>query len=138
MFLDWLRGAVFTALSATSVNIEFIAGNGFHPSMWNVYREDGSFACQVRDNAPLKDCTDSRAHPGRNLFRFSGRNVGTYWRPISFFKTTLASNRMIALHCYLLWVQLSFFKARFFPLCLASTRLTVVSRSSTRLVVRRF
>ncbi len=107
LFLDPFRGAVFTALSTTSVNIQFLIGNGFPNSFWHVKREDGSEACQVWDGYPLKDCTAEYAHPGKNLFRLNGLNL----EPRTFFKSTLASNRMMALHCCSLCVQLPHLKA---------------------------
>ncbi len=90
---DWLRDATLTALSPTSVNIEFVAGNDFHPSLWEVQREDWSTACSVSDRAPLRDCTDSRARFGRNSFRLGGRNGNTHWSPRSAHKNTLATGR---------------------------------------------
>ncbi len=85
-------------MSKTAVNIEFVAGNEFHPSLWEVQREDWSIACSVSDSAPLKDCTDSRARPGRNLFRLGGKNGIAYWGPTSVHKNTLTSNRTIAFY----------------------------------------
>ncbi len=76
-------------MSTTAVNIEVVAGNEFHPSLWEVEREDGSMACSVSDRAPLKDCTDSRARPGKNLFRLGGRNGIAYWTPCQFAKPRL-------------------------------------------------
>ncbi len=95
VFIDWIRDATLTALSTSSVNIEFVAGNELHPALWEVQREDWSIACSVSDNAALKDCTETRARSGRNLFRLGGQNGISHWVPISVYKNTLTSNRTI-------------------------------------------
>ncbi len=90
---DWLRDATLTAMSTSSVNVEFVAGSAYHPSLWKVKREDWSDACTVSDNARLKDCTAYHAHPGRNLFRLGGIDGSTGWVPVWVYKNTLTSNR---------------------------------------------
>ncbi len=88
-----LRDATLTALSTTSVNVEFVAGSGKHPTLWEVQRENWQTACEVSDNAPLKDCTVYDLHPGRNLLRLGGYDGYIHWAPKPVYKNTLTSNR---------------------------------------------
>ncbi len=93
VFSASLKDATLTALSTSSVNIEVVAGDAYHPAIWEIQREDWSMACTVSDTAPLKDCTAYGAHPGRNHFRIGGSRGNSGWVPKNAYKNTLTSDR---------------------------------------------
>ncbi len=134
--LAWIKDATLTALSTSSVNIAFVGGNGHHPSLWEVQREDWSIACSVRDNAPLRDCTENRARLGRNLFRIGGQSAIANWVPKSAYKSTLTTNRKCFFSHQFILGGYSLFLCPCFVCILASEGLTLVYRSPTRVVVR--
>ncbi len=86
-------------MSTSSVNVQFVAGGGEHPSTWTVDIEGLIIGCEVGDHAPLKDCTVVNLKQGPNRIGLGGYAPATSWWPKAVHVAPLISNREFWKRC---------------------------------------
>ncbi len=98
-WIDWLKDATLTSMSTSSVNVQFVAGEGGIPAVWTVKRQDESFGCEVSNRAHLKDCTTFQISPGSSELHLGGYAQSTTWFSKIVPVTLLALDRKFGKYC---------------------------------------
>ncbi len=66
-------------MSTSSVNVQFVPGEGRVAAIWTVKRQDESFGCEVSNRAHLKDCTAYRIPQESSELHLGGYAHSTTW-----------------------------------------------------------